>query len=275
MAEPRSVYFHGQRDAGLGTLLGAGHIPGKTGACTRRRLDCHACVHLVAGDGFFTAGDRPEVRVSAGDLLLLFPGVEHSYGPGIAGLWEEWWLMFSGRLFTVLQEAGILTPERPVWRVPPSPMLAAEFDRLVEDRRATDPAREAELAARTLLLLTRMHGAAQRSAAPDDLIAAACALLGQHLERPLDLPGVAARLGLSYERFRKIFVARTGRPPARWRMERRIDRAKALLEDPRLTLAAVAERLGYCDVYFFARQFRQVAGITPGRFRSVTLGQAT
>jgi AraC-like DNA-binding protein len=40
-----------------------------------------------------------------------------------------------------------------------------------------------------------------------------------------------------------------------------------LLTETDLPLKAVAERLGYDSVYFFARQFRQIAGVPPGVFR--------
>ncbi len=32
-------------------------------------------------------------------------------------------------------------------------------------------------------------------------------------------------------------------------------------------LEGIAERAGYCDLYFFSRQFRQLTGQTPGVFR--------
>ena len=34
-----------------------------------------------------------------------------------------------------------------------------------------------------------------------------------------------------------------------------------------LPLKAISERLGYDSVYFFARQFRQRVGVTPGLYR--------
>jgi two-component system response regulator YesN len=96
---------------------------------------------------------------------------------------------------------------------------------------------------------------------------AATALLEERLESELDLDAVARNFHLSYERFRKRFAEEVGVSPARYRMLRRIDKAKALLADGQLPVKAVAERLGYCDMYFFCRQFKQVTHQTPAGFR--------
>jgi AraC-like DNA-binding protein len=73
-------------------------------------------------------------------------------------------------------------------------------------------------------------------------------------------------VGTTYDRLRRTFQRQIGMPLTRYRMHRRIERAQALLLQGN-DLAAVAERLGYCDQFFFARQFKQVVGMTPGAWR--------
>jgi AraC-like DNA-binding protein len=48
----------------------------------------------------------------------------------------------------------------------------------------------------------------------------------------------------------------------------RRERAEALLEDPALTLAAIADRLGYWSESGFLRAFHRWHGMTPGRWRA-------
>lgn len=45
--------------------------------------------------------------------------------------------------------------------------------------------------------------------------------------------------------------------------------ARSLLRDSSNTISSIAEFLGYCDVYFFTRQFKKFNGISPGQFRNV------
>ena len=46
-----------------------------------------------------------------------------------------------------------------------------------------------------------------------------------------------------------------------------MNQAKHLLESTDLSISSIAMELGYADHYFFARQFKQKVGITPGKFR--------
>jgi len=52
---------------------------------------------------------------------------------------------------------------------------------------------------------------------------------------------------------------------------RRIEQAKARLSAG-ATLAKVAEALGYCDQFFFARQFKTVTGQSLGAWRRTFMG---
>jgi AraC family transcriptional regulator len=53
----------------------------------------------------------------------------------------------------------------------------------------------------------------------------------------------------------------------RWLVQRRIERAQALLMETRESLADIAERAGFSDQAAFTRAFHQIVGISPGRWR--------
>lgn len=77
-----------------------------------------------------------------------------------------------------------------------------------------------------------------------------------------------ARLaGLSPTRFHEVFVAAVGVAPATWVRRLRIDLAKEALLAGEEALPEIAARVGFADPYHFARVFRQVEGISPGRWR--------
>ena len=73
---------------------------------------------------------------------------------------------------------------------------------------------------------------------------------------------------MNYHAFRKEFAKRIGIPPARYRLLRRIDRAKSLVTASNRPIRDIADSLGYCDEYFFSRQFKRVTGTSPGEFRA-------
>lgn len=95
--------------------------------------------------------------------------------------------------------------------------------------------------------------------AVDDLIA--------HLAEPFDLARLAARWQLSVPHFCRLFRAATGLSPQRWVQERRLDRARQLLESSRDSVASIAERCGFGEGNYLARRFRQRFHCSPSAYR--------
>ncbi|MEN6371741.1 MAG: AraC family transcriptional regulator [Armatimonadota bacterium] len=85
-------------------------------------------------------------------------------------------------------------------------------------------------------------------------------------EQP-DYSALAEELCMSVSTLRRQFKIFVGVPIHTYLLRRRISAACELLIHTELPLKIVAERLGYRDVYFFSRQFRQLTGLAPSRFR--------
>ncbi len=101
---------------------------------------------------------------------------------------------------------------------------------------------------------------------------------GQSDDAPLEqccLPDVAtlaAAAGLSVSHFIRTFRQMTGTTPHQHVMARRQQRAMALLVEPDLSVAAVADRLGFSSPAHFIATFRRRFGVTPGGYRVAVLG---
>jgi len=91
--------------------------------------------------------------------------------------------------------------------------------------------------------------------------------LNTHLDGDVDLQQVAAVCDLSLSHFARAFRQTYGKPPYRWLIERRIDKAKDLLMNTRLPLSDIAVRCGFTDQSGFNRSFKRMYGITPGIWR--------
>jgi AraC family transcriptional regulator of arabinose operon len=87
---------------------------------------------------------------------------------------------------------------------------------------------------------------------------------------PVNVPSVsemARRAGLSTSHFSLLFKRFTSVRPQKFAVIWRVRHACRLLLETPLPIKAVAESLGYRDVFFFSRQFRKITGKTPTSFR--------
>ena len=82
-----------------------------------------------------------------------------------------------------------------------------------------------------------------------------------------DYAALAERFGTSASTLRRRFVEATGTSPHGYLLQCRAAFARELLGSTNLPVKAIADRLGYRDVYFFSRQFRQLVGVPPAAYR--------
>lgn len=86
------------------------------------------------------------------------------------------------------------------------------------------------------------------------------------------IESMAQRVGYSRSYFTAAFTKLIGESPQAYRVRHRIEKARVLLRESNLSVASIADALGYQDVFFFSRQFKQCEGVSPNRFRAVDVG---
>jgi transcriptional regulator GlxA family with amidase domain len=91
--------------------------------------------------------------------------------------------------------------------------------------------------------------------------------LTANLEGDVSLAELASDCGLSTSHFSRAFRQSTGRSPHQWLMQHRIDQAKNLLPDRKLSLSEIALACGFADQSHFTRVFTRFAGTSPGVWR--------
>lgn len=240
-----------------------------------RQLDppVYSAIYVLNGRGTYTDARGRSWPLAPGSVFHRIPGHRHTTELDPASGWCELYLALGPRLSHALIDAGLIDPLRPVVERGLDARLAeralAGMGRL---RAASDAELGLELGRLLALLaelLTTGTGVGAGAGGDRDarLVADACARLGADLDRPLSPRLVARELGCGYERFRKAFQRATGLPPARWRMRRRIDRARELLFEPDVSVGEVARAVGFADPFLFSNRFRAHTGLSPRRFR--------
>ena len=92
-------------------------------------------------------------------------------------------------------------------------------------------------------------------------------LMEARLDGDLRLVELAHEVGLSTSHFIRSFRQSTGKTPYQFLLERRVERAQALMRDFRISLTEVAISSGFADQHHLARAFRRITKVTPSSYR--------
>jgi AraC-like DNA-binding protein len=231
-----------------------------------RVLREYQLVYITRGSGTFESREARRVRIEAGDLFLLLPGAWHRYRPDKAIGWDENWVGFSG-VYAEQIMARFFPANQPVLHVGHDEELLGLIRSVSHLMQTAPPGYRAMMAGNTTAALARARGLAMLAHAPTryeerKMHEARCFLL-EHAAEHVDLPALAKRLGYSYSRFRSLFRTDTGLSPRQYQLQIRINRANDLLSCSDQTVSQIADRLGFCSVYYFSRMFRERTGRRP------------
>ena len=93
-----------------------------------------------------------------------------------------------------------------------------------------------------------------------------------HLERPLAVPELASRASMSARHFARRFAAEIGVTPAEFVARARVDAARRLLEETRLSMKEIAQRCGFSEEQNLRRAFARRLKVTPTDYRQRAQG---
>jgi len=225
-----------------------------------------AIVYLVAGNGHYHDARGTDIPLRAGDVILVFPEIAHSYGPESGGIWNELYVCFRGPVFEAWREAEVFDVRNPAFHWKP-PRVGLEI--LQPFFSQWNQPGKSMLEAVTIWqqILSRIfapHSAKNtKEQRPAWFLQAVDLLERATTDYETTLRSIAEGCGMGYESFRKKFADIAGEPPARYALARRIERARQLLARHRFTNKELAEMLGFHDEFHFAKTFKKLTGKTP------------
>ncbi len=260
--------------AGIGTNIAEAPLRGNM-----RILDSYAVVYTFDGDAsYYKDANGLERDITAGDMILLFPGLAHSYGPRPNERWSEFWMMFEGPVFELWEKTGILNPSQPIHHLEPIDYWLRQFRSVLGGQDSTENIPPFQTMCRLQMVLSEALLAGERgSFSREDLrwISRACVLLESQDTHNFKLSDIADSLGDSYDNFRKRFTHILGITPGRYRSKKLIERGCELMQQTDLPIKQIAYNLGFCDEFHFSHRFKQITGRSPRAFRRSLPGATT
>ncbi|MDB6080116.1 MAG: helix-turn-helix protein, partial [Akkermansiaceae bacterium] len=196
----------------------------------------------------------------------------HSYGADPSDPWTIFWTHVTG-LRAMDYASAIAMPEgNPVRHSPRPNALQQAFEETY--RHALDGFSETGMLGLTtslgrLIGLLRIYSRTRTARAhrAEDRILTAIRKLQSEPMKDWTLPELAAGAGMSVPHFSDLFTKQAGVPPKQFLIQQRLQIASALIQEPGLSVAQIAARVGYEDPYYFSRLFHKHTGQSPQSYR--------
>jgi len=227
-----------------------------------RQFAFHGISHLLSGRGWRWTPATGAETVEPGQMIVTCAGSTHYYG-GNNSVYVEDAVSFFGPTADYLQAQGLLRDG--VYSIGAARKLLPIIDG------AADPALssqvQAALLVQELLLSLPSPGQAQRPAQPPSVIQQLLRRLQAEPQAWWTINEMAEYCNLSANQFRRRFYDATGLAPKRYLDQLKLQLAAELLCGSRLSITAIAARLGYRDPFHFSRRFRQIMRQSPQNYR--------
>jgi AraC-like DNA-binding protein len=206
-----------------------------------------------------------------GTLMIWSPGMAQFYGCAQGGpeggTWLHSWIHAQGPGLERLVRGEELPCGRPLAGVDPAWIERAALD--VHQEVAAHAVPDAVIVGNCLHTFLRQARRARipaGRAAPPALIAVR-RHIEEHFAEPFSLAELARRAGLSPNHFCSAFRRHFAVAPIDHLIRLRLERARELLRDRSLSIAAVARAVGYADAHYFAKLCRRRLGCAPSALR--------
>ena len=202
------------------------------------------------------------VSVQTGDVIIISPGDVHATDAVASAGCDVDVIQFDAAAFGQLPSGVYQIRDAKVYDI---------FDALLQCEADTRPGRQLRMTGLIFLLCGMLLAEVQRKDLP--VCSGAIREITAYMEQAEDLrlEQIAARFGYSPEHLSRKFRAELDVSYRVWCERLRMRRAVKLLHDDRLSIANIAEQLGYSDASSFIRAFKHLYGVTPSQYGRLIL----
>jgi AraC-like DNA-binding protein len=226
--------------------------------------------YVSSGEGIFET-ENAKYKVVPGSMMLILPGVRHRCWLTSELSWQEYWVGFKGKYFTMLFEEGVLSKDFMFFDVGPSSHVISTYNRIFDEIITQRPIYQLRIGSEILSLISTLLTHKQRQEKPgryQEIVEKAKGLMALNLYGSIDMSNISNELGVCTSHFNKIFKTYTSMTPYQYYINIKIDEAKHLLEQGGFTVKEAAFRLGFEDQYYFSRLFKIKTGVTPKNWKN-------
>lgn len=241
-----------------------------------RVLQEYQLLYITKGEGNFESASCKATRITAGEIILLFPGEWHTYQPSKNKGWDEYWIGFNGNFIDNLFINNFINKKNPIIHIGFNEQIISLFKQGIEIASYQKTAYQQLLAGIISHLISNISYIEKNNAFRDKeiitLIEKARMIMRANSEENLTPQEIANSLNISYSWFRRIFKLYTGFSPSQYQMEIKIQQSKDLLNSSTMSIKEIAITLNFLSTSYFVTFFKSKTGITPSEYREMAHG---
>ena len=247
---------------------------------------------LDSGTCCMDIGNR-QLTFSAGDLILIYPQIVHSFYLKEAGtctfrhihfypnLFLEWYInpddSNPSNLLT-----SLIPPFNNYFHLSADQKISAAVDKIIEESGEKNMLSDAMANLHIAELLLCLIGLTQKKSAlmlkkdshlPTQLqyVSFALTYIHENYDQKILIPDIAAHLNISARYLNKIFFQHMNLTILNYINMYRINQAIDLMTNTTLTLTEIAIQAGCKDSQHFSKLFKNIIGLPPNRYRKLIL----
>jgi AraC-like DNA-binding protein len=230
-------------------------------------------VLITKGEGVFESKATSKIKVTDGDVFLLFPGVWHRYKPKKSTGWTERWVGFSGDIANKFLSNGFFNAEEPLISKCNKPSVLNYFNslfKLFDEAPYGYQHLASGVCIQLMAELSNIKSGGNNLDNLNTMVSQAKGIMYRNINGSIDLTEIASALGISYSKFRIDFKKQTGVSPLQYHLLLKIEKSKELLLNTHKSQKEIAFELGFESDVYFNRLFKRKTGLAPGRFRNMS-----
>lgn len=230
-------------------------------------------VLITKGEGVFESKATGKVKVSDGDVFLLFPGVWHRYKPKKSTGWTERWVGFSGDIARQFLSNGFFNSKEPIISKCNKTIILNHFNslfKLFDEEPFGFQHIASGICVQLMAELHNIKNGGNNIEHLNSMVSRTKHIMYTNIDKSIDLIKIANELGVSYSKFRLDFKKQTGVSPLQYYLLLKIEKSKELLLNTEKNQQEIAFELGFESDYYFNRLFKRKTGLAPGKFRNLS-----
>ena len=244
-----------------------------------RTADFNILIYVIEGSIYVTE-DGTDFAVGEGELLFLKSGVHHfgryEISKGTRWYFVHFFFREEENLPEFVPSSSPIVQYEPVryGAVLPKKLtglsgsrLEREIKALIDYFHSADKLKKWRINYRLGELLSEIALYGKAEEPPPTLSEKICHYLNEHHNEPFCAKTLEKQFFLSYKHMAAVFRKEKGMTMQQYHNEVRMNSAQGLLKSTLMPVGEISRMLGFADMLYFSRCFRQFTGVSPTEYR--------